>query len=326
MNGRARVVRSTSSDPFLNLAIEDNLLTDIQPGSMTLFLWRNAPCVVIGRHQNPWIECDLTAMGANDVPLVRRRSGGGTVYHDLGNTNFTFLASSDRYDQHVHFGVVLRALTDLGISAQVNKRNDIIVNGRKVSGSAFKRTRERSYHHGTLLVCADLDLLLAYLTPRETGVESRGIRSVRSQVSNLCELVANIDHDRVCDGLAAAFAGQVGVDVVTETVSDDDARARPGVAKSRDELLSWEWRFGKTPDFVRVLPTNANSGAITITVTGGVVSAISADPSAVAPSAMQGLQTRLVGARYDSIFTRLPGDLSGDEGDSGILAARRAAE
>jgi len=209
-------------DPWHNLAVERVLFESSlfesfagpegpeSDAAHALLVWRNSPCVVIGRHQNPWVECDLAKMAAAAVPLVRRVSGGGAVYHDPGNTNFTFFGTDATYDLDRQFTVVIMALESLGISARRNKRNDILVDDRKISGNAFRHTKGRSLHHGTLLVSADLNELTAYLTspnaaaaitgptaasdarPGPTAdtrgsaiISSKGIPSVRSRVANL---------------------------------------------------------------------------------------------------------------------------------------------
>ena len=141
----------------------------MDPTVQTLFLWQNQETVVIGRNQNPWGECNLAKMEEDGVTLARRTTGGGAVFHDLGNTCFTFLSPKEGYDRAVNIGILLDALRALGIEAEASGRNDLIIQmedgPRKVSGSAYRETRERSFHHGTLLMHADLLRLANYLTP-----------------------------------------------------------------------------------------------------------------------------------------------------------------
>jgi lipoate-protein ligase A len=133
-----------------------------------LFLWRNADTVVIGRAQNPWKECNTRRMEEDNVRLARRSSGGGAVFHDLGNTCFTFMAGKPEYDKTVST-IVLAALNSLGVTAEASGRNDLVVKtaggDRKVSGSAYRETMDRGFHHGTLLLNADLSRLANYLNP-----------------------------------------------------------------------------------------------------------------------------------------------------------------
>lgn len=153
-----------------------------------LFLWRNADTVVIGRAQNPWKECNTRRMEEDHVRLARRSSGGGAVFHDLGNTCFTFMAGKPEYDKTVSTAIVLAALNSLGVTAEASERNDLVVKtdsgDRKVSGSAYRETMDRGFHHGTLLLNADLSRLANYLNPDQKKLQAKGITSVRGRVAN----------------------------------------------------------------------------------------------------------------------------------------------
>jgi len=299
-----RVCISEASDPFLNLAIENHLFRAIQPGMRTLLLWRNDPSVVIGRHQNPWVECDLPSMTRDGVHLVRRQSGGGAVYHDPGNGNFSFLASGELYDQDVHFAIVIDALARLGIEAERSPRNDILVDGRKISGNAFKHTRDRSFHHGTLLIDADLRRLTAYLAPREAGLVSKGIKSVRSRVANLTEFVPGLDFETLVSALAEAFARYHHESVPVERVGVDTRDAHPEVARYREELQSWDWRYGNTPEFTQRIDGSFDAETVSIecTVRHAVIEDLAVR---IVPENWETrerakrVETLLVGARYD---------------------------
>ena len=248
-----RAVFSGSLNVYCNLALEQQLYEALRPDEVVLLLWRNSPSVVIGRHQNPWTECDLQAMQRDGVTLARRTSGGGAVYHDGGNGNFSFLAGADYYDQQLQFSIVIAALAALGITAQRSGRNDILVDGRKFSGNAFRYRKEKSYHHGTVLIGANLQRLSAYLNPADTAVrESRAIASVRSAVVNLSDLKAGLQWPAVCEQLVAAAERAWDVAAHVERIDrqrldgDDDLQLRVA------ELCSWQWIYGRTPDFCRV--------------------------------------------------------------------------
>ena len=144
-------------DPHRNLALETALMDAIQPGDMCLYLWQNQHTVVIGRNQNAWKECRCELLHEEGGTLARRPSGGGAVYHDLGNLNFTFAASPERYDLNKQLGMILDALAIAGIRAEFTGRNDITIDGRKFSGNAFKHSKNCSLQHGTLLVSADME-------------------------------------------------------------------------------------------------------------------------------------------------------------------------
>ncbi|GAB7264246.1 hypothetical protein DZJ_07960 [Dickeya ananatis] len=164
-----RLLISDSVDPWFNLAVEECIFRQMPPTQRVLFLWRNAETVVIGRAQNPWKECNTRRMEQDGVKLARRSSGGGAVFHDLGNTCFTFMAGKPGYDKSVSTGIILRALSVLGVAAQASGRNDLVIETadgvRKISGSAYRESIDRGFHHGTLLLDANLSRLADYLNP-----------------------------------------------------------------------------------------------------------------------------------------------------------------
>lgn len=197
---KLRVVLSDSFNPYFNLAVERWLLETLEPNCQVLYLWRNHDTVVIGRSQNPWLECNLTKMQADEVALVRRPTGGGAVFHDLGNTNFTFLTHGAGYDKQANSAIITKALASLNLKAMAVGRNDIVVEDpssgelRKISGSAYRELADRALHHGTLLICADLQRLAEYLNPRKKKLAAKGVQSVRSRVINLIEVKPDIEH------------------------------------------------------------------------------------------------------------------------------------
>lgn len=276
-----RLYHSPTTDPYLNLAIEDWLFRGLAADTSAILLWRNGPTVVIGRYQNPWLECQVEQMAADGVALARRQSGGGAVFHDLGNTNFTFLSSRDSYDQDANFAVVIAALQRLGVRAERTPRNDIVVAGRKISGNAFRHLRDRSFHHGTILLDADLDRLTTYLTPAVEALEAKGIQSVRSQVANVREYAPAAGHDR----LVASFAEVVGARA--EELDTAALSATTEIEASRALLCGWDWLYGHTPDFVVEVPMGSSQQRVRVTVHAGLIAAVEPD---VAPD--------LVGRRY----------------------------
>lgn len=288
------VVLSNSFDPWLNLAVEDWIFRGGIGGGIcggpVLFLWRNTPTVVIGRFQNPWLECNLPLMDREGVALARRQSGGGAVYHDEGNCNFTFISSAQEYDRDRNFRIVLAALHSLGIPAERTQRNDILVEGRKVSGNAFKHTRERCFHHGTLLVAADLDRLERYLHSAVRATRARGTASVRSMVTNLRDWYPGnhreeLTHEKVRSALVDAFlgehrgggpaAGHTGHPTAEHPTESNagyhlfrEACAQHSVQEYRAGLQSRDWVFGTTPSFSQEFSFGE------VTVDRGVIAAV----------------------------------------------------
>ncbi|MTK11235.1 MAG: lipoate--protein ligase, partial [Clostridiaceae bacterium] len=189
---KTKIVVSTSVDPYYNLSLEEYLLNNVEEDEVILYLWQNANTVVIGRNQNPWKECKCKELELNNGKIARRLSGGGAVYHDLGNLNFTFVASEALYNLEKQLKVILKAAQKEGINAQFSGRNDIEVNGKKFSGNAFYFTKTSAYHHGAILIDTDINKLGSYLQVSKEKIQSKGIDSVQARVVNLKNLNKDI--------------------------------------------------------------------------------------------------------------------------------------
>ncbi|XP_070786890.1 lipoyl amidotransferase LIPT1, mitochondrial [Enoplosus armatus] len=247
------VLHSQSTDVFQNLALEDwiDANVDLQQRSI-LLLWRNRPAVVIGRHQNPWTECNLQAMGRAGIHLARRRSGGGTVFHDLGNLNLTFFTSKKAYDRQRNLKVITEALRRLrpGLDVQATDRFDILLNGHfKISGSASRLSRKSSYHHCTLLHSADRSALAAVLRPSCPGIHSNATPSVPSPVANLLDHAPTLQWEELLDTLVHQYNAEFSFSAASTLVNPADESAFPGLSRAAEELRGWDWTFGKTPKF-----------------------------------------------------------------------------
>jgi lipoate-protein ligase A len=193
------------------------------------------------------------------VKLVRRKSGGGAIFMDLGGSVFTFLAPSDMFSIDRNFDVILGALRRLGVEAVRKGRNDLTVGDRKMSGSAFKHAPDRgvSLHHGTVLVDADMQALQRYLTPDKRKLQAKGISSVGSRVMNLREQFPSLSHDEVCTAFVAEFQHHhAAEELVVEHINENSNFTKdPAFQKYRLELEDHEWRFGRTPEFSHHLDT-----------------------------------------------------------------------
>ncbi|KAM3508355.1 hypothetical protein MY11210_006754 [Beauveria gryllotalpidicola] len=256
-SNKTQIYVSRSRDPLLNLSVEHHLLQTVPADATVLMLYANAPCVVFGRNQNPWIETNLARLASSRRPpiqLVRRRSGGGTVFHDEGNVNFSVVCPSAAFDRNKHAEMVVRALRRLGRpTARVNERHDIVVDGDggggtfKVSGSAYKLTRLRSLHHGTcLLQSPNLDSIAGLLrSPAEGFIKARGVDSVRSPVRNLQLDVAAFE-----DAVVREFEQMYGRPDMRDVVEDAEALAVQQIQKGYAEMSSRGWLYGQTPRFV----------------------------------------------------------------------------
>ena len=205
------IFETDNHNPYRNLAMERYLTLKAGKDSCLLYLWQNDNTVVIGKNQNCRAECDAAALEAGGGFLARRMSGGGAVYHDLGNLNFSFIAPSGIYDVSRQLNVITAAVNsfDLPYKAQRTGRNDIEINGAKFSGNAFINA-ENSCHHGTILISTDFDRLARYLSVPEKKLEAKGVKSVRSRVINLSSLGAAITVPAMKKALYAAFEKEYG--------------------------------------------------------------------------------------------------------------------
>lgn len=252
------VVTTESVNPWNNLALEEYLMgwchSDSDQGpqrrySAILYLWQNQHTVVIGRNQNAWAECRTGALEDDGGFLARRSTGGGAVYHDLGNLNFSIILPRSRFDLGRSFDVILEAVRLLGIDAERSGRNDILIGDRKFSGNAFRYLRGVALHHGTLMVDTDFDPLLRYLTVSDLKLRSRAIKSVRSRVINLIEAKGDLTiaalSASVINSFTARYGGGSGVEILDAAAIGRDT----GLRRLEEIYASWEWRYGKTMDF-----------------------------------------------------------------------------
>lgn len=243
---RLKSYRAATVDPYYNLAVEEYLLRTVAPDCCILYLWQNQNTVVIGRNQNPWKECRTALLEQDGVHLVRRLSGGGAVFHDLGNLNFTFLVPTAAYNLEKQLAVILTACQTLGIQAECSGRNDILVQGRKCSGNAFYQHEGCSYHHGTLLVDVDTTRMSRYLNPSKAKLTAKGVDSVRSRVVNLRELVPELTIPMLEDALTAAF--QAVYELPAEQMTEAELNCA-AVEKLTCRNRSWAWNFGRRLPF-----------------------------------------------------------------------------
>ncbi len=239
------IVESSSLDVFVNLALEDYLLDEVERRGRILYFYRNRDAVVIGKNQNPWRECDVPRLRAEGIALARRVSGGGTVYHDEGNLNFSIMLPRGEYDLAGQFRIVQAALLKAGIASARTGTNSLTVGGLKFSGNAFCLRRNVSLHHGTLLFMTDLARMAEFLKPSVTGIETKAISSVPAQVVNLGELKPSLTVESLSGALIAEFAERYGAGDRIAGRDIDPSAFAPYEAKMR----SWEWVYGHTPRF-----------------------------------------------------------------------------
>lgn len=245
---RLQYIVSDQTNPYLNIAVENHLVSLATPDTVTMYLWKNRRTVVIGQNQNPFTECNVDALEGDGGYLMRRRTGGGAVYHDDGNLNFSFIATPALYDQTRQFAVIQRAVADYGIEAELSGRNDIMANGRKFSGNAFSRGQHNYLHHGTLLIRGNMDDLQRYLRPKPAKLQKHGVSSVQSRVVNLGELCGDITSESIVPHLRDAFSMVYGGQPLI-TLDFGSLRDDANVQRLYDEFASDGWRYGRWRSF-----------------------------------------------------------------------------
>ncbi|KAI9513240.1 hypothetical protein F5148DRAFT_972105 [Russula earlei] len=308
LSAKHSIYVSQSSDPYFNLSFEDWLFKQKPIQEPLLLIYREKPCVVIGRNQNPWKEVNFRALRRADIPFIRRRSGGGTVYHDLGNTNFSIHLPRSSFNRHLTAQLVVRAVRSLTVDAWVNERNDVCVGPYKmslsvlhVSGSAYKIAKDRAYHHGTMLISSQLSTLGDTLGVSKESMITRGVASVRSPVKNLQEFNPAVTHDKFVRAMVQAFRQEYHVEETVQYVQAEDAINIPYIQDSMAELQDWDWAFGQTPEFTYSIGRTFGWGNVTAEIHSkrGVILSCKLTAESISDSeSLEKLGGRLEGQRY----------------------------
>lgn len=235
------IYRASGSDPFENLAREQVLLEQGPADGLILYLWQNENTVVIGRNQNAFKECRVSLLEDEGGKLARRLSGGGAVFHDKGNLNFTFLLPRADFDVRRQLEVICRACRAFGIPAEISGRNDLTAAGYKFSGNAFYKNGDKAYHHGTLLLHVDMEKLGRYLSPPKAKLEAKGVASVRSRVTNLHAVVPSLTCDAMARQLVRAAEKVYGLEAQALMLTP---AMEAEITRLTAHYASREWRFG----------------------------------------------------------------------------------
>ena len=297
MISKIAVFNATSTDPHYNIATEKYLLEHVEKGQCILYLWQNKNTVVIGRNQNAWAECRTSLLEEEGGKLARRLSGGGAVFHDLGNLNFTFLMRDEDYDLDRQFAVIRVACEGLGISVEKSGRNDLLADGKKFSGNAFYHSHGHAYHHGTLLVNADMEKLSRYLTPPKAKLEAKGVSSVRSRVTNLKDLCPELTIPMLREHMKKAFETVYGMPAQTLAL---DSEALTEIESSKRELADWQWCYGPRLPFSFACEARFSWGSISLQlqVEGGHITAANVYSDAMEWELADVVSNALTGCRF----------------------------
>ena len=293
------IYHAQGSDPHENLAAEKVLMDALQPGEAMLYLWQNLNTVVIGKNQNAWLECRTSLLSEECGKLARRLSGGGAVFHDLGNLNFTFLMCKEDYDLDKQVNVIQRACALAGIRAEKSGRNDLLAEGRKFSGNAFYQDKVHAYHHGTLMVDVDKEKLGRYLSPPQAKLQAKGVASVRSRVVNLKELAPTLTIATMGAYMEQAFQEVYGLQAETFCLTDAIAHQ---IDVLKERYSSWDYLYGAPLAFTFSCEEKFQWGyvGLQLDAKGGIINDVNINTDAMDWTLAEAIAKALKGCRFDT--------------------------
>lgn len=291
-----RRLKNPSNDPYYNLAFEEYAFRHLEGSAF--WLWVNRPVIVVGRNQDTLAEIDERYVREHGIDVVRRLSGGGAVYHDYGNLNYTILSDSDDvgFDFKRFARPVVEALASMGVKAEFSGRNDITIDGKKCCGNAQYRDAKRVLHHGAILFDVDLSVLASALRVSGDKMASKGIASVRSRVTNVCE---HLEKPMTIETFGETILRHVAKseELVDYTFDDEDFRA---IEKLRDRYLSWDWNYGRSPGLTIARKKRYAAGSMdwSFDLTGGVIARAHVTGDFFGMRDVNELLGELVGTKY----------------------------
>ena len=293
-----RICLTSDTNPFKNLACERLLLESVQEEEVILYLWQNEKTVVIGKNQNIWKEVNLNALKQDHGTAVRRLSGGGAVFHDLGNLNFTFLMRKANVDLDKQFSVIIEALKSFGLDAKKSGRNDLEIDGYKFSGNAFYESKGHCYHHGTLLVAVNMEHLSKYLNVSKEKLKSKSVNSVRSRVKNLNQFCSDITIDSIQKALVQSFEKIYGKAerIEIQSLNQDQLETY------EQQFRSWDWLYGRAIPFDHEIQKRFVWGEIMIQlhVNKGIIEDLNVYSDSLDPHYIDSIAHDLVGCAYEA--------------------------
>lgn len=257
-------IESTSTDPYFNLALEEYVFEKMDKHEQYFMLWQNDNTIVIGKHQNTAEEVNQAFVDAHGIRVARRLSGGGAVYHDKGNLNFTFIVDQDQapdFNFKVFVVPVINALAKIGVKAEFTGRNDLTINGMKFSGNSQYAKKGRLLHHGCIMLDSNLTNVADALTVKKAKYESRGIKSVHSRVTCINANAPQPIYMNKFKELLKDAAFQSNEIKAYELTEEDMA----AITKLRDEkYVTWDWNYGKSPAYNMKRERKFPSGLVSI--------------------------------------------------------------
>lgn len=294
---RTACLIARETDPYRNLAIEKQLMDTLPEDTAILYLWQNEHTIVIGRNQNPWYELKVDDFLQSGGRLARRLSGGGAVYHDLGNLNFTFILPKTEFDIPRQLNVIGMALGALGVQTEFNGRNDLYAGGRKFSGNAFFKAGSAAYHHGTLLINSDLEAMQKYLTVDRDKLRGRGVESVGARVVNLTELNPEIDVEALEQSIYRAFSMVYRSE---PAFLDERMMDAPTLAELSARFSAPEWLFPEKLPYGFTVSERFPWGGVTVMLLseGGIIRSAKIFTDAMEAALFNRLEQALTGCPF----------------------------
>ena len=261
-----RYIKNVSTNPYYNMAFDEYCLESLSINEPVFYLWQNRPAVIVGFNQEVNTEVNLDYLKENGIDLVRRVTGGGAVFHDLGNLNYTIVGRSEdlERDYPEYASIMAKALQSLGVPATLSGRNDILVEGRKVSGFAKRVCKNRLMVHGTLMYNVDVDVLTKVLNPSNTKLQSKGIASVRSRVANLCDYLPEIPNIQTFSNRLEEILSCNNADTEYQLSDTDLANIQLLTDK---KFATWEWNYGRSPKATLTHSSRLACGTVEIHLT-----------------------------------------------------------
>ncbi|MED1864721.1 lipoate--protein ligase [Fictibacillus nanhaiensis] len=290
------------TDPRVNLAIEEFALKHLDINETYLLFYINEPSIIIGKNQNTVEEINADYVRDEGIHVVRRLSGGGAVYHDLGNLNFSFITKDDGnsfHDFKKFTDPVVKALKKLGVNAELSGRNDILADGKKISGNAQFSTKGRMFSHGTLLFDSEIENVVSALNVRMDKIESKGIKSIRSRVTNIRE---HLDKDMTMEEFKQTLLAYLFEELDSVPKYELTEKDWEEIRKiSRERYANWEWNYGKSPKFNVELSNRFAAGSVDIRlhIVKGIIQESKIFGDFFGVGDVSDIENKLNGVRYD---------------------------